>query len=619
MSKELKLEQISIQNFLCFREAVTLPLADQGMILVRGDNRISAAADANGVGKTAIIDSLSWVLFGETLRGLKADDVICRFSEGSCRVELIFTCQGKRWTLTRSRPHRVTLSDGKDLVTGDEVKTKLEDVLGFGFRTFRNAIVFGQGAFERFALADTSEQMRMLDEIQGIDLRKALKAAQERKRLASNARASAGQSIDSEQARLDDSTDTVNSLMEAQERFKETKRVRIETLQSELEKANRSFDEVMRQIREARKADKKRALMIKRFEEQDAIRREIAEALDSAFKANSVLTTQTEMQEQLQREIANLVESGVCPTCRRTVKDESTLKAGFEKETSKVNNRVAQASKTANLADAEVKAAQKRLRELVAVHRGEITRDDIPDAQPIEQLKRTASGIKQAKMDAEARLKEAQESIWEAQQALVAARGAQQDARARLVKFNKDFDKADVDYRIADYWTTAFGDKGIRSLLVDSVAGYLNERLSSHLKDLAAGEVKVTVSALTKLKGGTTKEKLSLDVDWMWGAESYMGGSGGQDRRIDLALFLSLQDLAEARSAQPFPIRFFDQPEEGLDAQGLERFGKWVQKEAKQRGTAFLITHNPILADSIEPDQVWTVTLGEDGSTVAQE
>src|SRR3990167_719900 len=99
----MKFKTLTVENFLSFRKPQTVPLADQGLVLVRGDNRVSGAASSNGSGKTAIFDALCFALFGLTTRGLKADDVACRFTEGTCSVLLTYDVDGRRHSLCRKR------------------------------------------------------------------------------------------------------------------------------------------------------------------------------------------------------------------------------------------------------------------------------------------------------------------------------------------------------------------------------------------------------------------------------------------------------------------------------------------------------------------------------------
>jgi len=98
-----------------------------------------------------------------------------------------------------------------------------------------------------------------------------------------------------------------------------------------------------------------------------------------------------------------------------------------------------------------------------------------------------------------------------------------------------------------------------------------------------------------------------------------LGLTESRDRKTQLKLSdYSIQDLAEARSARPFPLKIFDEPFDNLDARGQEMAISWVKKQAKERGTALLMTHNESLSALSEPDVIWTVVLDENGATVAR-
>ena len=169
---------------------------------------------------------------------------------------------------------------------------------------------------------------------------------------------------------------------------------------------------------------------------------------------------------------------------------------------------------------------------------------------------------------------------------------------------------------LAEYWVEAFGDRGIRSMLVDGVADFINERLAAHLEQLACGEATVRMSAQTELKKGGARERISFATEWAWGGAGPSDGSGGQDRRRDLAVFAAVQDLAESRSARPFPLKVWDEPGDNLDARGQELFLRWVETEARRRGTGLLITHSEGIASQADPDCVWTIVLDRGGARV---
>ncbi|GAI86651.1 unnamed protein product [marine sediment metagenome] len=57
-----------LTNFMSFKKA-SLPLADQGLVLIEGSNLDSDASDSNGSGKSALTEALTWCLWGKTVRG----------------------------------------------------------------------------------------------------------------------------------------------------------------------------------------------------------------------------------------------------------------------------------------------------------------------------------------------------------------------------------------------------------------------------------------------------------------------------------------------------------------------------------------------------------------------
>jgi ABC-type lipoprotein export system ATPase subunit len=76
-----------------------------------------------------------------------------------------------------------------------------------------------------------------------------------------------------------------------------------------------------------------------------------------------------------------------------------------------------------------------------------------------------------------------------------------------------------------------------------------------------------------------------------------------------------MQDLAESRSARPFPLKAYDEPFDALDSRGKEMACAWLREQAKKR-TVLLITHSEELAGLANPDQTWTIVHDENGARV---
>lgn len=93
----------------------------------------------NGSGKSTLyVESLGWCLFGDTYKGVRADDVINDKSE-KCYVEI-------ESDLGLIRREKIKGSGSKLYINGSVCDDgKIEALIGFGKRVFFNSVVFGSG------------------------------------------------------------------------------------------------------------------------------------------------------------------------------------------------------------------------------------------------------------------------------------------------------------------------------------------------------------------------------------------------------------------------------------------------------------------------------------------
>jgi len=627
----MKFRSLSFENFLSFRTKQTVPLADLGLVLVRGENRISEAADSNGSGKSALFSALSWVLYGETLPGpdgkvLRVDEVACRFTKEPCEVRLEMTDQTGVWAVERGRrPAFVRLLKSGSVVEvtdAREFQVKVDQLVGFGPATFRNAVVFGQGTFERFAQADQSVQMKMLDEIQGCDFRAALDRAKawrdewNRKlnALIGDATVLVSRKAGAERVR--------EELISARMQFRDGKASRVKEAEIRVKAAEAAVADATQRVNDReREAAGAKGLAEKWARLQD-LERQVADVARDLEREKDKVDQARDAVEERCGAVDALVQEGRCPTCRRAIEGKAEIakvRKAFAPDLKATQDALAEAdSRSSGVAHAykECVAVLERHKKAVPG----LTVDVVAKAQVAERTlaegRQAAEGEQERLLVARTVLTTERGARWEGEAVLAAAEKEIADAEEGLKRNGDEQAKAQRTIAAAEYWVEAFGDRGLRSLLFDSVAGFLNERVVAHLEVLTAGEAQVEVSAQTALKSGAMKEKLSIGASWAWGAGSYAAGSAGQDRRIDLALFAALQDLAESRSARPFPLRIYDEPFDALDSRGKEVSVSWVRRETIKRGTVFLVTHSEELAGMTNPDQVWTVVLDRDGSRV---
>ena len=133
-------------------------LGTSGLYLITGDT---------GAGKTTIFDAITYALYGEA-SGTSRDAAMLRSKyadpETPTRVELIFSCGGKQYTVRRNpdyeRPARrgggttrqaadaeLVYPDGRSVTKVREVTAAVRDVLGIDRNQFSQIAMIAQGDF----------------------------------------------------------------------------------------------------------------------------------------------------------------------------------------------------------------------------------------------------------------------------------------------------------------------------------------------------------------------------------------------------------------------------------------------------------------------------------------
>ena len=170
--------KLQIRNFLSYREqSPVLDLTGVHTACLCGDN---------GHGKSALLDAITWCLWGKA-RGRVQDDLVSYGAE-DCRVELEFLARGSRYRAVRSRTRAggrrrqgagdlqlqaLSESDGvaPQMVSGNtiaETQGKIEQLVGMDYETFINSAFLLQGRADEFTNKTPAERKAVLGAILGL-------------------------------------------------------------------------------------------------------------------------------------------------------------------------------------------------------------------------------------------------------------------------------------------------------------------------------------------------------------------------------------------------------------------------------------------------------------------
>ena len=85
--------KLRLRNFMCYRDGVP-ELRLEGL-------HVACLCGANGAGKSALLDSMTWALWGKARA--KSDDDLITIGRDEMEVELEFLAQGASYRVVRKR------------------------------------------------------------------------------------------------------------------------------------------------------------------------------------------------------------------------------------------------------------------------------------------------------------------------------------------------------------------------------------------------------------------------------------------------------------------------------------------------------------------------------------
>ena len=168
--------KLTLKNFICYRDQVpTLDL--EGV-------RLACLSGQNGHGKSALLDAITWALWGRA-RGKNQDELIY-YGADEMQVELEFKVRDARYRVERrharagSRSRRgghsdlqLQIFDGANLVpiTGNtirETQARIEQLVGLDYETFINSAYLVQGRADEFTNRTPGERKEVLAKVLGL-------------------------------------------------------------------------------------------------------------------------------------------------------------------------------------------------------------------------------------------------------------------------------------------------------------------------------------------------------------------------------------------------------------------------------------------------------------------
>ncbi len=606
-----------VENFMTITEA-SINFSDKGLVLVEGVNNTSEAFESNGAGKSTLFSEAPvWGLYGVTIRGKKGDTIINRSVGKNTKVSLqIIDDNGDNYVIERHRKHKehknhVRLFRNDENITGKSDKDTdqmIVDLLQMDYSTFTNSIMFGQGVSKMFANSTDGEQKKILENMLQIDI---YKACQD---LAKSKLSEAESNIKNltEQINLDSNTKITSEKLIEDLQLKEA------NLEEEIKnKASELLDEWEGYIQELqmlpdllslqgdgdnyKKLIEQLTLKIDEFNQYEDSKSDLIGERKSLERDRAKVAKHINDRK---KELAD-IQSGknvpkLCETCGQDLPLE---------DTSHVENHLKETIRKLGMEWQEKKDELEEIEGLIQkidlVLQGKVElqnqRSELQNLLSDIELEillsvKREQEIEKAKGKLEKQMSDLESQLGTTYTDVIESTLSQlEPVKERLKENNKLLNEYTESADNLKFWVDAYGNTGIKSVMLDSVVPFLNTRANYYLQTLADSSIEVTFNTQQTLKTGEKRDKFSVEVYNANGDDDYAGNSGGEKRRIDVAVNMALQDLVLNRSNKKIDLIVYDEVYEGLDEIGCHKVIELLEEKARSVGSIYVITHNPHL------------------------
>ncbi len=570
----LDIDTVSIRNFLSYGDEKTVvKLSDLGPCLVTGEVVAGPEYQAdshklsNGAGKSTIIESILWCLFGKTSRiAAPGDKIIHDFTGKNCQVSVTFKNGDK---ITRSRKMKghndlLLVKDGEDVSLGTTKmqQAALNKELGLDWDNFCGSVFFSQFAKPWMEMSDQRRKDAMEREFHLDRIKLYADSAKAKLKKAEAQQESLQDKIDNLDSTIAGFKAQIERLQEASSNFDLSQQARIDEAVSTKSSYQKNCESITKIDIKPLKA------------KWDAIKA-VEEKIDSMEEGISELRSKKNRIISEIRHKQSIVDKwegmgDICSKCEQPItEDHKHSKYGsiaddikaLKKENADLTKEIDKKQKSVDFAILQLnkKKPDMSIREAERIN-NDAERSLSRWQKAIENQDEVIAKIKAEKNHYDDSIVETEESI--------------KGYEAKKVGFKDAIGKFDKLIPHLKYIHRAYHDRRkIKSYMLAEYIPYLNSRINHYL-DRMGLDLRLEFTNALGIKSG------------LWGYETF---SGGECKRVDVAIMLSMFDLHTVMYGRQCNLLVFDEVDGRLDIDGAERLADIIRTEFSSKVDTILV------------------------------
>lgn len=633
----MKLIELFVENFMGLSGTHSLLLDQLGLVHVAGVNADDPGNNSNGAGKSTILEALTWGLFGEGLprpqgnseQGVRADEVLNDTLGRQCRVvvqlaEDDITYRVERWRKWKSDP-KGRQSNGQLLAIDGEITESLDEketnrlvceALGITHDIWCRGVVFGQESGFNFCDATAKSRQDILTTVMGLEeIDTWLERCRDEKRALTNKLATVDGKLEvlaSERDRL--AAEQPAKEIQAWEQQRSERLAHMMLRLTEIEARGKQLKVDLDGIVVPGEPAPNPVQPVNESE-QSGFGSALSEAQARKHEAQSRVRTIDGESARIMQLSPSSAEA-LCPTCQQVITTEhvsrcldklAAMKESVEQEVLGLQERENEAQIVWNHAQQQIKAkraewqqAESERQRLIAeratvAQRHQlierqllVTRTDWHEqSQQIELVKGEVNPHMAYQAEMEGRIERNAAEL--------------EEAREEQQRIAQALD-------VCIWW-----DKELprfKTWMFDAVTDTLAAEANRWLGIMSGGVIWVQITT-TKQVAKRLKDELDVQI-YRWQPDGtivsrpYRVWSGGEKRRVALAVDLGLSRLMAQRASKAYRFLALDEVDRHLDDRGKDGLRQVLDELRRDKETVITVTHDPEFRASFDTEIVVT-------------
>lgn len=567
--KRINFKKISIKNFLSFGETPVVLEFKAGLHIITGINRDKSDRQ-NGLGKSAMMESLYFCIFGTTIRDLKKDLIPNTFTNGVCEVILDFeVVSGKKkdeYKVVRTlNPSKLYFYKNGEDVTRDSIKNTEEDlhtILHATPSVFENCVIMTLNNTIPFMAKAKADKRKFIENIFNLDVFSKMlsKIKEEHIEKKKEYEIELTKMEESERTfkNLNIQRDTIISNRKNKTLIYEKRKVdNLDEKQRFNEELDKHEDGNLEEIKNNLKSLKKAKLLIE-------------DNIDKLNDERSSLRAAANHNEKLLPKIG--VSGSSCPVCLRSVNEHD--KEYIKEEKSKINEIILRSNDDIKILDDKIenlKSNKSKLEKAYEKYNKKINQIEVAE-QKKKNIKDRIKQLDTWLLQLDSDIEELKSEKTEVDPFL--------KTQVDLIQSIKDsVNKCRYELNLMDTIKFIVSEDGVKSYIVKKILQMFNDRLRYYLSKMDANCI-CNFNEYFEEEIVNEKNKIC----------SYFNFSGAERKNIDFSCLFTFMDIRRLQGNVTYNISIYDELFDScLDEKGIDLVTKIIKERVEKYNECVLV------------------------------